>query len=408
MTTVELIEAFSDAYDKTAGGIRLGEENGCPVIFNVKILGDISQNGRIYTTEAKTRALPMYEGIKVNIDHPDNPHKSRHLRDRFGKIKNPRMVGSGMYGDLIFNPHHELAESIKWLAENMPDCLGLSHNAVGQGNEENGVFHVGNIVKVRSVDIVSDPATTISLAEAKDPTMEKIVEEKKVEVITTEAVTAVVDPQDDFDRRLGFLIRTTKQDESLDQNERWKRLEPELRKALRLEAPMQDKTTITEAVEALKASTDPNVKVLLEHIQVAAPTPPQVTPPPKPSASKPAPSTRQLLESTLAEKQKANAAAAQKIRQHEMAEKKRVNILEAKKIIAELKFPAVALTPHFKTKLANAKDTKQIRELLEDRMFIIAAPSTPAPKPKVDAKDVKVEDVSRLLRMRSGFGAPAF
>ena len=42
--------------------------------------------------------------------------------------------------------------------------IGLSHNAIGEGDTQNGVVVVRRLVKVRSVDVVSDPATTNGLA----------------------------------------------------------------------------------------------------------------------------------------------------------------------------------------------------------------------------------------------------
>lgn len=139
------------------------------VFSGVKILGSISQNKRRYTMEAKQAALPMYEGIKVNLNHPSRASESRKFEDRFGKLVNVRMDGEDPVADLRYNPKHPLAETAKWWAENEPDCLGLSHNAVGQGHDENGVFVVEKIVAVRSVDLVADPATTKGLYEDTMP-----------------------------------------------------------------------------------------------------------------------------------------------------------------------------------------------------------------------------------------------
>jgi hypothetical protein len=137
------------------------------LIKNVKVLGLDSQNRRRYTTEAVQAALPIYEGIKVNLNHPEgSPNANRDVKDRFGKLVNLHVVeGEGLRGDLRYNPHHPWAKAVQWWAENDPDCLGLSHNAVGQGHDENGVFVVEKIVNARSVDLVADPATAKGLFE---------------------------------------------------------------------------------------------------------------------------------------------------------------------------------------------------------------------------------------------------
>lgn len=143
-------------------------------LLNVKVLGSTSQNGRQYTMEARQAAIPLYEGLRVNIDHPDkSPNASRSLRDRFGKLVNVRNEADGTRADLRFNPAHSMAATVKWFAENDPDCLGLSHNAVGQGEVKSGVFVIEKIVSVRSVDLVADPATTKGLFEAvMDPELD--------------------------------------------------------------------------------------------------------------------------------------------------------------------------------------------------------------------------------------------
>jgi hypothetical protein len=136
------------------------------ILRRVKILGYESVNRRRYTPQAVQQAVRLYEGVKVNIDHSSNPHASRAYRDRFGKLENITVNEQGMFGDLRFNPEHADAKSVRWFAENMPDALGLSHNATGQGHDEAGIFVVEKIVAVRSVDLVADPATTRGLRES--------------------------------------------------------------------------------------------------------------------------------------------------------------------------------------------------------------------------------------------------
>lgn len=152
------------------------------LIYGVKIIGFDSDNGRKYLPEALKKALPLYEGIKVNVDHPDDPSDTRSAYDRCGKLINVRFVeGKGLFGDLWLNPGHRIFESVFSAAEQMPDLFGLSHNAQGEGEKEDGVFVVSKITEVRHVDLVADPATTSSLSEARKMRKLKLKEEDEKE-----------------------------------------------------------------------------------------------------------------------------------------------------------------------------------------------------------------------------------
>lgn len=144
-------------------------ESAPGVLKNVKILGFNSVNRRRYTQEAVAGALSLYEGVAVNLDHPkDGPNSPRSVLDRFGKLVGVHLEGDGLRGDLHYNPKHSRAAEIAWYAEHMPDMIGLSHNAIGEGDTREGVFVVEKIHQVRSVDLVADPATTKGLFEAMD------------------------------------------------------------------------------------------------------------------------------------------------------------------------------------------------------------------------------------------------
>ena len=129
----------------------------------VRVLGETSLNRRRYTREAMAAALPMYQGAKVFLDHPDNPSKSRSVKDLIGTLENVAPAAGGLSADLHLNPAHPYAAAIAWLAKNRPSAIGLSHNAIGEGETKDGVFVVKRIVSVRSVDLVIDPATVRGL-----------------------------------------------------------------------------------------------------------------------------------------------------------------------------------------------------------------------------------------------------
>lgn len=155
-------------------GKKLTVDRDKGIIKGVKIIGFNSQNGRRYLPDALKEAVPLYEGIKVNIDHPEKgPTQQRSSHDRFGKFINVRFVESeGIYGDLLYLKNHPLADSVCEAAEReeMNDVFGMSHNAQGEGTvDKNDIFVVSRITEVRHVDLVADPATTKSLTESQSP-----------------------------------------------------------------------------------------------------------------------------------------------------------------------------------------------------------------------------------------------
>ena len=100
------------------------------VIRGVKILGLQSRNGRQYLPEALAKAVPLYEGAKVNVNHPKgSPLAPRDYQDRIGVIRGAVLKpDEGLFGDLHFNPKHVLAEQLAWDAEHAPENVGFSHN----------------------------------------------------------------------------------------------------------------------------------------------------------------------------------------------------------------------------------------------------------------------------------------
>lgn len=152
----EFVESKSLNVDRQAGVIR-----------DVKILGHESANGRSYSRGAISKARGLYEGMRVNVDHPKKPGESRGVSDRFGKLVNVREKSDGLYGDLQYIKAHPLAEMTVEVAERMPDQLGLSHNAEGRMAKRGGKQLVEEITKVHSVDLVSDPATVKGLFESE-------------------------------------------------------------------------------------------------------------------------------------------------------------------------------------------------------------------------------------------------
>lgn len=83
-------------------------------------------------------------------------------------MKHVRYVeGSGLVGELHFNPEHPLAKQVVWDAQHSPRSLGLSHDvAVRSSRDSDGKHVIDEINRVDSVDLVANPATTDGLFES--------------------------------------------------------------------------------------------------------------------------------------------------------------------------------------------------------------------------------------------------
>lgn len=192
-------------------GLRVDTAAG--IIYGVKILGLNSVNGRKYLPEAVKSARRMYEGVRVNIDHPkENPEDQRSAYDRIGKLINVQYVeGKGLYGDLVLLTEHPMTPRILEAAQKMPEVYGLSHNAQGDGHRDlEGTFIVSEIVDVRHVDLVADPATTKSLAESVDNNGAKLMslKEKIAEACGDESIAEKV-----IGLVESYMAKTTKEGE---------------------------------------------------------------------------------------------------------------------------------------------------------------------------------------------------
>jgi hypothetical protein len=153
----------------TATESRLDRKRG--IVRDVKILGFYSEHGYEYSEGAMQRAISLYEGVAVNVDHParNRAAQSRSYADRFGRLKNVRFIeGRGLVGDLHYNRQHPIAAQFEYDVEHSPENLGLSHNASGRSVREGNRTVVDSIVTVRSVDLVADPATNVSLFESRN------------------------------------------------------------------------------------------------------------------------------------------------------------------------------------------------------------------------------------------------
>lgn len=167
-------EAFEGEISDEATGLVRG----------VKLLGIRSRNKRNYDTPGVRRtAKVLLEGAKVYIDHPETPGKPRSYRDSFGVVKNVHYRdGQGHFGDLSYNPSHPLANQFAWDVKNNPKGLGMSVNAFYLRGKigKDGFESVEGLELIRSVDIVTKPATSEGIFESEDS---DIVSEEEDEVM---------------------------------------------------------------------------------------------------------------------------------------------------------------------------------------------------------------------------------
>jgi hypothetical protein len=160
-----MTETLQEYVDSRGVSLRVDRDAG--VLRGVKLIGMESLNGRRYQGTALSAAVSLYEGAKVNVNHPkEGPLAPRDYRDRLGVIRQVEFrPGDGLFGNLHYNPKHALAEQLAWDAENNPRNVGFSHNVLAKLTREGGVAVVEAITHVQSVDLVADPASTQGLFE---------------------------------------------------------------------------------------------------------------------------------------------------------------------------------------------------------------------------------------------------
>ncbi len=152
------------------------------VVRGVKVLGPTSRNrhdqdgahSTAYTPECLRAALPLVEGAAVYADHPDRkePHALRSAHDRLGELVNARLEEGGVFADLRLLTSHPLAARLFEAAESMPSAYGLSINGEAEDADVvEGVYTVRKIGHIRSVDLVSKPASTNGLFEGHTVTL---------------------------------------------------------------------------------------------------------------------------------------------------------------------------------------------------------------------------------------------
>src|SRR5688500_5695881 len=99
-----MTEMSQEVVDSRRVALRVDRAAG--VLRGVKLIGVESLNGRRYRPAALSAAIGLYEGAKVNVNHPkEGPLAPRDYRDRLGVIRQVEFrPDEGLFGNLHFNP----------------------------------------------------------------------------------------------------------------------------------------------------------------------------------------------------------------------------------------------------------------------------------------------------------------
>lgn len=166
------------------------------VLKGTRLLGLESENDRVYLMPDPK----LYEGVKINIDHPDYTKPVPSQRDKIGFVRpgtTKAVEKRGIFGDVVINPNHPLAESVAWDAENDPNNQGFSHVAITERSdlqEASDGRPVLSVVEVISVDLVGRPATTKGIFESKEnETVDLTQALERIEALTQENAKLTTD-----------------------------------------------------------------------------------------------------------------------------------------------------------------------------------------------------------------------
>lgn len=323
----QLICEYADAR-----GLSLAPDRQRSVIPGVKLLGLESRNGNSYPKQVVAEAVAKYEGAKVNVDHDATGKATRSYRDRIGVIRNPHLGqgDAGLFGDFHLNPKHQLAEQVFWDAENAPENLGFSHVIEARVLPRSSPVKVEEIVRVESVDLVSNPATTRGLFEGE-----------------TDGPETEEEPELDYE--------PVNEGEDME----WETL---TRDALQKERPDLIKVIAEEAVAAHVDSEESKAQ-------------------------------RAELDAKINELGEDKKRLTEELDKYKAAEALSAKKAEIEKELAEAKVPDELVTDVFRAQLLEAVDIKTRKALIDDRMQLATGQSQrPKSRDQADVDGVQIRD----------------
>lgn len=177
----ESISLFAPQVDRKTGTLR-----------HCALLGQVSANNRFYTTKALETVRKLADQLKAFLNHD-----SRGVENLIGDFSNLVIENNKVYGDVSILESCKYRDMIFELAENKPHLCGWSIHARGLfgANDSEGREVVEDIVLLRSIDLVADPATNSSVWESKE-------EEPNLEQINAQLIIRNTELQEELEKAL--------------------------------------------------------------------------------------------------------------------------------------------------------------------------------------------------------------
>lgn len=364
-----------------------------PVIRRVKVLGRHSKNGREYLEEAIDSAVAIINKgrVPVFIDHKMKlpagwPEQDRPAMSKFGRLENARKENGEAWADLVYNPDHLYASTVRGWVKSDDTALGFSINATGKVREaEDGKLVVCEVTEIESVDLVESPATTHGLFESASPkpTPKRVTESMNPDDLMagldgSDKPAAVADESGEVKTladKIGEVLAHLAKDETMDSATRLRKLKAALKvldegaeEAAEAEIPVKEeeempaeesgdkKDKLAKAEESVRKSADPHGLVLLEAYR-------------KEKAENEARKLREAMDALL---------------------------VKSRKMCVEANLPAKAITETFVKTLAESRDDAARAELIADRksiMGVVKSPVSLPPSAGVSGKKLSAEDL---------------
>jgi len=151
-------------------------------ISGVCLIRSVSKNNRVYSETALNSIKRIVAGgCKSFLDH-DGPYSNSSVKDLIGSFNNSRIHEDGVWADLKVLNSSPGKELVFEIAETMPELAGFSINGRGKFSEEKdslGREVVEDVVVLRSVDFVGEPATTHGVFESQQGNKNKMTTEQE-------------------------------------------------------------------------------------------------------------------------------------------------------------------------------------------------------------------------------------
>ena len=145
-------------------------DNSKTLYPNLVLVGTKSANGRYYPAEVLKSATEsgLYDGVPVFLDHDEK------IQALVGQVVKAYWDAEKkcVRGDIRIFPSSPFADVVRYVFSNLGDSFGFSHVVEADVEEGEDPEIVKKIHRVRSVDLVVDPATTKGLQGLQEKLME--------------------------------------------------------------------------------------------------------------------------------------------------------------------------------------------------------------------------------------------